>query len=164
MQADELKEHLAQPSYELFVDNEAGIDLSREVGLSVGSHVFADDDPNRIISGVINLEAYFHHLRSAALQALKQRLSQGYAAITAILQNDGELSIVLGDGTILSLPGHTAPALNELLTRAQPAAGYDNPRLCLELIQQTGRLMEVLGHTRLAVQSEDSQDIVHRAG
>ncbi len=153
MQTTELKEQLAQPSYRLFMDDKAGVDQSRNVAEMVGNNVFVNDDPNRIINAIINMEAYFHHLRIAALEALKQQLIQGYAALTAIRHNENNIKIQVHDGNELFLPAHTAPALNELLAQLEPAAKYDNPRLCLEMIQQTSRLMLVLGMPKLVLRT-----------
>lgn len=155
MQSSELKEQLEQPSHKLFVDEGAGVDLAREVGQSIGSHVFGSEDPNQVINGIINMEAYFHHLRTAALQALKRQLTDGYSALAAIEHDAGADIVVLDDGTSLTVPGHTAPALNELLQKLGPAEGYDNPRLCLELIQQASRLMLVMGLPRLLLRNNN---------
>lgn len=153
MQINELKEQLAQPSYRLFADDKAGVDLSRDVAQTVGSYVFTADDPNRIINTIINMEAYYHHLRISALAALKQQLLQGYTALTAIQHDAGGVKVQLNDDSELFLPAHTAPALNELLVKLEPAAEYDNPRLCLELLQQTSRLMLVLGMPELVLRT-----------
>ncbi len=157
MQVNELKEQLAGPSHRLFVEDGAGIDLSREVGLSVGNMIFQEDDPNQIIEGIMNMEAYFYHLRSAALSGLKAQLARRYNALTAItLDESNTVAVQLGDDQTLALPGHTAPALNELVARLEPTEGSDNPRLCLELIQQTARLMQVMGMTKLVLRETTS--------
>jgi len=149
MQANELKEKLAGPTHELLAGDEAGVDLAREVGHSVGGLLFAGDDPARVIDSLINMEAYFHHLRDAALAALQDQLATHYQALAAVITDEHGHAVELKGGERLPLPGHTAPALNELVARLEPSAGGDNPRLCLELIQQTIRLMEVLGMNRL---------------
>lgn len=151
MQANEIKEQLATPSHRLFVGEEAGVDLAREVGLSVGQMVFDNDDPNRVIAGIANMEAYFHHLRSAALMELKEQLRKRYIALAAIIQDEHSVAVQLTNGDALPLPGHTAPALNELVMKLEPSEGNDNPRLCLELIQQAARLMQVMGMDKLVL-------------
>ncbi|MDZ7734915.1 MAG: hypothetical protein U5P41_01270 [Gammaproteobacteria bacterium] len=77
MQTNELKEQLAGPSRKLFIDDGAGVDLAREVGLSVGDMVFDDDDTAKVIEGIANMEAYFHHLRSAALHGAQGSSVEG---------------------------------------------------------------------------------------
>lgn len=156
MQVNEFNEQLVDPSYKLFIDDDAGVDLAREVGLSVGNKLFHDNDANHIIDGVINMEAYFYHLRSAALTALADRLREYYGALAAIVIDNGkDESIQLTDGQTLPIPGHTSPALNELQAKLQPGEGHDNPRLCLEMIQQAVRLMEVMGMAKLQVRETD---------
>ncbi len=155
MQVNEFNEQLVGPSYKLFVDDEAGVDLAREVGLSVGNKIFHENDANHIIEGIMNMEAYFYHMRGAALTALTDRLRDYYGALTAItIDTDNAVGVQLTDGQTLPLPGHTSPALNELQTKLQPAEGSDNPRLCLEMIQQVVRLMQVMGMTKLQVRDD----------
>jgi len=151
MQVNELKEQLAGPSRKLFIDDGAGVDMAREVGLSVGEAVFDDDDPAKVIEGIANMEACFHHLRSTALTALKDHLVKGYRALAVIVQDEHGVAVQLANGEELPLPGHTAPALNELIMKLEPAEGSDNPRLCLELIQQVARLMQVMGMDRITL-------------
>jgi len=155
MQVNEFNEQLVGPSHKLFVDDDAGVDLAREVGLSVGKQIFHENDATHIIDGIINMEAYFYHMRGAALTALTDRLREYYGAMKAIaLGADHAAGVELTDGQILSLPGHTSPALDELQTRLQPAEGCDNPRLCLEMIQQAVRLMQVMGMTKLQIRDD----------
>ena len=149
MQANELKEQLATPSHKLFIDDGAGVDLAREVGLAVGNRVFDHDDPTQLIEGIANMEAYFHHLRSSALMALKEQLQKRYSALAGITQDEHAVAVQLVSGESLPLPGHTSPALNELVMKLEPTEGSDNPRLCLELIQQVARLMLVMGMDKL---------------
>ena len=152
MQVNEFNEQLVGPSHKLFVDDDAGVDLAREVGLSVGNTLFHENDASRIIEGLVNMEAYFYHMRRAALTALTDRLREYYSALVAIsIDNDNAVGVQLTDGQKLPLPGHTSPALNELQTKLQPIEGHDNPRLCLEMLQQAVRLMEVMGMARLEV-------------
>ena len=155
MQVNEFNEQLVAPSHKLFVDDDAGVDLAREVGLSVGNKIFHENDATHIIDGIINMEAYFYHMRRAALVALTDRLRDYYGALAAItIGDDEEVGVQLTDGQTLPLPGHTSPALNELQTRLEPAAGCDNSRLCLEMIQQAVRLMQVMGMAKLQVRDD----------
>lgn len=151
MQTNELKEQLAEPSQRLFMDETADVDLAREVGQAVGGHAFTTDDPTKLVQGIINMEAYFHHLREKSLEALKQLLAQRYNALAAVVIDNGVTKVELKDNTAQELPGHTSPALNEFAAQLGPAEGGDNPRLALELIQQTARLMEVMGLDRLSI-------------
>lgn len=156
MQVKELKEQLAQPSYELFVSDGADVNLARDAGLSTGGHVFAVEDAARLIQGIINMEAYFHHLRETAMESLKSQLARRYKALAVVMQDEHEIYVQLKDGTSLPLPGHTSPALNELMVLLEPAEGCDNPRIALELIQQIARLMQVLGLDRLELRDTNT--------
>ncbi|MDZ7734914.1 MAG: hypothetical protein U5P41_01265 [Gammaproteobacteria bacterium] len=76
---------------------------------------------------------------------------KGYGALAAIMQDEQAVAVRLVNGEELPLPGHTAPALNELVMKLEPTEGSDNPRLCLELIQQVARLMQVMGMDRITL-------------
>lgn len=149
-----LDEQFTTLSQQLFSADDAGVDGAREVGRTVGERVFATDDTAVLMAGIINMEAYFHHMRRAALAALQRQLAWRYRSLRVIHQNDEKMQVELDDGSCLPLPGHTAPALTELVAKLNPAPGCDEPRTCLELIQQAGRLMHVLGMTRLVMAKE----------
>lgn len=160
MQVSTLKEQLAQPSRALFVGEHADTDSAREVGRAVGDHVFDTDQPQVLVNGIYNMEEYFHNLRETALTALKKMLADRYRSLDFVVL-DRSPGVMLADGRRFDMPAHSSPNLGEFLAALEPTGDEQDPRICLTLVQQTIRLMEVLGLRRLAVRSEITGSIVH---
>lgn len=161
MQTNTLKEQLTEPSRMLFVDTHADTDTARDVGQAVGGQVFRSDDPQVLVNGIYNMEEYFHVLRKTALAGLKNLLANRYTAISAVVTDSSGAGVLLQDDSRQPLPMHSAPNLGEFLTMLGPPGGEQDPRICLTLLQQTVRLLEVLGMQRLALRKETTADIVH---
>jgi hypothetical protein len=153
MQDDKIAGQLVKPTRSILMSDGADTIRARDVGRAVGTQVFAVDNPDALVTGIFNMEAYYHSLREASLANLRKLLAQRYRGLAGIAHDKGGIVVILENGSRLEVPVHTSTHLADFVMSLDPADGCNDPGICLKLLQQSVRLLEVLGHSKLSLRT-----------
>lgn len=156
MPDDKIASQLIKPTSSLLTGGKSNTVTARDTGHVVGKQVFDTGDPDALVSGIFNMEAYYHSLREAALAAVQQQLAERYRNLATVIALNGGIEVQLNDGKRQTVPTHTSPHLAEFVMLLDPADGCNDPGICLKLLQQAIRLLEVLGMSDLSLKQKQS--------